>query len=152
MYCPNCRDEFRPGFTRCGRCDVDLVESLAEAKPAEREIPTVPEMLRMGEYCGYLSIDDARHARDQLRERGIRSEIAIREAPDASMSQPIQEEYWLRVDVKRAREVAGILGDVPQVQHEEQEEGDEGFACGECGHSVAAAESFCPGCGARFDD
>ena len=28
MYCPECRAEYRPGFTRCSDCDVPLVERL----------------------------------------------------------------------------------------------------------------------------
>lgn len=28
MYCPNCRAEYRPGFTRCADCEVDLVAEL----------------------------------------------------------------------------------------------------------------------------
>ena len=28
MFCPNCRDEFRPGFTHCAKCNVDLVDEL----------------------------------------------------------------------------------------------------------------------------
>ena len=27
MFCPVCGDEFRPGFTRCNDCDVELVEN-----------------------------------------------------------------------------------------------------------------------------
>ena len=30
MYCPECSSEFRPGFTRCARCGVDLVDRLPE--------------------------------------------------------------------------------------------------------------------------
>lgn len=33
MFCPKCGDEYRPGFTRCADCDVDLVETLPEAEP-----------------------------------------------------------------------------------------------------------------------
>jgi hypothetical protein len=34
MYCPKCRSEYRPGFTRCNDCDVALIAELhAEAKP-----------------------------------------------------------------------------------------------------------------------
>jgi hypothetical protein len=29
MFCPQCRAEYRPGFTRCSDCDVDLVEALS---------------------------------------------------------------------------------------------------------------------------
>jgi hypothetical protein len=27
MFCPNCGAEYRPGFTRCDDCDVELVEA-----------------------------------------------------------------------------------------------------------------------------
>lgn len=33
MYCPKCRAEFRDGFSRCGSCDVELVNEL----PPEEE-------------------------------------------------------------------------------------------------------------------
>ena len=33
MHCPNCRSEYRPGFTRCNDCDVALVAEL----PPEQE-------------------------------------------------------------------------------------------------------------------
>ncbi len=28
MFCPKCRSEYRPGFTRCADCDVSLVDEL----------------------------------------------------------------------------------------------------------------------------
>ena len=41
MFCPECRAEYRPGFTRCADCDVDLVEELpAEPLEAKAERPT----------------------------------------------------------------------------------------------------------------
>ena len=30
MFCPQCKSEFRTGFTHCADCDVDLVERLPE--------------------------------------------------------------------------------------------------------------------------
>lgn len=33
MYCPKCRAEFREGFYRCMKCDVDLVEGEPEPLP-----------------------------------------------------------------------------------------------------------------------
>jgi hypothetical protein len=27
-FCPNCRVEYRPGFSRCTDCEVDLVDGL----------------------------------------------------------------------------------------------------------------------------
>jgi hypothetical protein len=36
MFCPKCRTEYRPGFTRCADCDVDLVDSLpSQPAPAD---------------------------------------------------------------------------------------------------------------------
>ena len=32
MFCPNCGIEYRPGFTHCNDCDVDLVEQLPGAE------------------------------------------------------------------------------------------------------------------------
>ncbi|HET7150380.1 MAG TPA: hypothetical protein VFI60_03140 [Candidatus Acidoferrum sp.] len=32
MFCPQCRSEYRPGFTHCTDCDVDLVNALPESK------------------------------------------------------------------------------------------------------------------------
>ena len=29
MFCPQCKAGYRPGFTRCSDCDVDLVEALS---------------------------------------------------------------------------------------------------------------------------
>ncbi len=38
MFCPNCGIEYRPGFTHCNDCDVDLVEKLpAEGAGGEAE-------------------------------------------------------------------------------------------------------------------
>ncbi len=152
MYCPKCSDEFRPGFTRCGRCNVDLVNELsgAEARP---EAAPVGLPVRLAEYCGFFSLDEARYARDQLRQQRIRSDIVVREAPEADWNEPVREEYWLRVDVGRTREVATVLGEVPEEPAAQEEaKDDDSFECGACGKSVASDEVFCPNCGARFEE
>jgi len=35
MYCPNCRSEYRAGFSRCKDCDVALVDELPEEPEPE---------------------------------------------------------------------------------------------------------------------
>lgn len=35
MFCPDCRAEYRPGFTHCVDCDVDLVDLLPERHAPE---------------------------------------------------------------------------------------------------------------------
>jgi hypothetical protein len=142
MFCPGCGDEFREGFTRCGRCDLDLVAEPPTRPAAGR--PDRPATASWVDYCGFFALDDARRARDDLRGAGIRSEILIREPPDGD-----HEEYWLRVDSERIAEVPGILGEVPRAAA--PPEGDS-FNCSECGETVGADESTCPHCGARFED
>lgn len=34
MFCPQCRAEYRPGFTRCPVCELYLVDQLPEVRPA----------------------------------------------------------------------------------------------------------------------
>jgi hypothetical protein len=50
MFCPNCELEYRPGFTHCNDCDVDLVEELpgeGEAGEGEEELEE-PQLLWRG--------------------------------------------------------------------------------------------------------
>jgi len=35
MFCPQCRAEYREGFSRCADCDIDLVETLEPEPPPE---------------------------------------------------------------------------------------------------------------------
>jgi hypothetical protein len=38
MFCPECKVEYRPGFTRCCDCDVDLVGALSLADNSANEL------------------------------------------------------------------------------------------------------------------
>src|ERR1700722_1724063 len=42
MFCPNCKLEYRAGFTRCSDCDVPLVASLDDI-PARTNAPQNPD-------------------------------------------------------------------------------------------------------------
>ncbi len=35
MFCPNCRAEYREGFTVCADCNIDLVDALPKEKKPE---------------------------------------------------------------------------------------------------------------------
>jgi hypothetical protein len=41
MFCPQCKAEYRRGFTHCSDCDVDLVEKLPEEEPLSGEEVTL---------------------------------------------------------------------------------------------------------------
>ena len=150
MFCPKCKDEFRPGFTRCERCSVDLVEELSVAE-GQRDAAPPENPVRLADFCGFLTLEDAREARDQLRVERIRSEIVLREPPGANWDRPASEEYWLRVEIARIKAVAGILGGIPEVDAPQGADED-AVSCGDCGGLVSADAESCPKCGARFED
>src|SRR5271170_5693758 len=50
MFCPECQAEYRPGFTRCSDCGLDLVERLEETDVHSNnpELSSTPELLWTG--------------------------------------------------------------------------------------------------------
>jgi len=103
----------------------------------------------MVDFCGFFSMQDAGHAREQLRRQRIPTEIVLREPPDADWDAPPQDEFWLRVDASRVKEVQTVIESLDGENPPAERGGT--FACSECGQDVAEEESFCAKCGARFD-
>jgi len=106
--------------------------------------PPAAAPVSLVDFCGFLSLDDAREARARLRAVGIRTEITIRDALGA----PDEDEHWLRVDRDRMQQVVAELGYEPA----ESDESAEGFQCDACGAAVVGDAAKCPKCGARFED
>jgi hypothetical protein len=84
MFCPQCGVRYRPGFTHCHDCDVDLVDELALARTAagasrhERS----PGEDEEDPFCAFWQGDDARlHAElcTVLDEAGIAHKTVRRE-------------------------------------------------------------------------
>ncbi len=158
MFCPTCEAEYRPGITRCPTCEVDLVEDRS-ADAADASIRSRSQTAEESEvdqdvmvpFCGFVSLEDARHARDQLHDGGVFSEILIRDARDGDPGAGVREEYFLRVPAGRFRTASAILGDDEEVETTPATPG-EGLACSECGNAVQEDETFCARCGARFDE
>jgi hypothetical protein len=50
MFCPDCKAEYRPGFTRCSDCGLDLVEHLEQTniRSNNPELSDTPELLWTG--------------------------------------------------------------------------------------------------------
>ena len=159
MFCPKCKDEYRPGFTRCAICGVDLVDDLAAVRdaPAADSAASLGatrerrDLLRMRDYCGFLSLDEARRARDVLHSVDIASEIAIRVSPDSPPTGPVVEEYWLRVEQDGFKSAIQQLG-FDEAEAEPGDDEEETSECSACGSMVGAEEPFCPRCGATFED
>jgi hypothetical protein len=81
MFCPQCNAEYRPGFTRCADCDVDLVNEpphYALAGHAPRADPGDPNE---DPFCSFWKGEDARvHAElcEVLDEAGIAHKTVFR--------------------------------------------------------------------------
>lgn len=146
MFCPKCGSEYRPGYTRCAPCGVDLVEDLEGALEAGSRDPHRAASLAWSEaeprlsYCGFLSLEEARQARELLRRSGIRSEILIRDVPGAEP----EDEFWIRISPRDFEAARAVLG------YDAAEGVEAGFSCPTCGAEVSGEESFCARCGQRF--
>jgi len=176
VFCPSCRSEFRSGFTHCASCDVDLVDSLdapggppdlplpgATSAPATRSrsvagslargVGVIPDQPPVA-FCGFLTLDEAIESRAKLKAEGVKSEILIRE-DDAVGTEPPRDTHWLRLSPAFFKKAADLLGYDAVAASSDDEDGEEAgdmVACSECGEDVGADESFCPHCGAKFEE
>jgi hypothetical protein len=79
MFCPECKAEYRAGFTRCSDCDVDLVQQLEDSEIDEHEDPdyvpisTVQGMLEEGQIRSFLEANGipTQVAREAVSEEPI---------------------------------------------------------------------------------
>jgi hypothetical protein len=104
MFCPRCEAEYRPGFTRCSDCGVDLVDSL-EQKPARRSpsADDAPVVL-----CSFVTPFEASIAQASLRAAGIESVVRSDDAGGTNPSVAFSQGTELLVrskDAAQAREV-----------------------------------------------
>jgi hypothetical protein len=72
MYCPKCKAEYRPGFTRCSDCFVELVDELPTEEPEEEQsAPLWPDAESLSEL--WHGEDTVLHGRllAELKRAGI---------------------------------------------------------------------------------
>jgi hypothetical protein len=82
MICPECKAEYRPGFTRCADCDVDLVwEQPEQAASSPNYAQAQPGDPNEDPFCSFWKGDDPRiHAElcEVLDEAGIAHNTVFR--------------------------------------------------------------------------
>jgi len=71
MFCPQCKAEYRVGFTRCSDCDVELVKELPVDPPPVSETDH-PQLVVVRTYPSHVDADLARTA---LEAAGIDSMV-----------------------------------------------------------------------------
>lgn len=150
MFCPQCRSEYREGFTWCAPCDVALVDELPDegvfatpesmaAALADKEV----QPLLVG------TLQPLREAMEKLRQARILCALA---AEQDEVGPGMQRRLYLMVadeDFTRAREELGRDWESSLVREGLSEHaltGDDGD-CPACGAALPEEQAECPDCG-----
>jgi hypothetical protein len=70
MFCPECQAEYRPGFTRCSDCAVDLVDKLPESGSSLDNAAARPDQNLQEAWVGQSQDECVAHC-SELRAAGI---------------------------------------------------------------------------------
>ena len=112
MFCPECKTEYRPGFTRCSDCDVDLVEELSPRNDGAKNELTDRSSATMKRVWSGKDEDRCVSLCQRLREARIPFKVDQRQR---QYLLGVEKHYWIGVPpelFKEAREVIikGHLG------------------------------------------
>ncbi len=114
MFCPQCKVEYRQGFTHCTDCDVDLVYELPVQTPRKRAVPQEPIAVLEGDEFKALqrwegSLECARACR-RLKDAGITYRVIEFPQVFGYQMEP-RPEFEIAVPTaqyERAKEILGI--------------------------------------------
>jgi hypothetical protein len=126
MFCPECKAEYRQGFTRCADCDVDLVYELAgEASGAPPNIGEARETDLQVIWKGDIQ-DSCVILCRQLMKTQISYKVAqIPESRTADVR--VKRRYEISVpkaDYQRAKDLLGFEGEFEDTTSNDDEEDD----------------------------
>jgi hypothetical protein len=119
MYCPQCKAEYRQGFTRCSDCDLDLVDTLPQEAERTDEANGIIWMGDNQDTCVALCL--------RLKDAGIRYEVT-EGMKSRSARMTVAWKYELKVpveDEKRAKELLELPETVVEEEGSELTEEDE---------------------------
>lgn len=106
MFCPNCRSEFRPGFTTCSDCQILLVEQL----PEESEEPEEGgEQIEFRPVLSTFNNGDIAFIKSVLDKEGIRYYF---QGENFHYIRPAVEPAILLVEAGRIEDVRDLLRDL----------------------------------------
>src|SRR5437867_2213177 len=124
MYCPKCRVEYRPGFTRCSDCDVDLVYEPPESvrgRGSSGETGARAENLD-DPFCSFWRGDDPRiHAElcELLNEEGIPHKTVQRE--DHLFNMNTKSAFEIGIPFSQFEKAEAAIKDAYGTEEEQQE-------------------------------
>jgi hypothetical protein len=119
MYCPQCKAEYRQGFTRCADCDLDLVDALPQEPEHAGQANRIIWMGDNQETCVALCL--------RLKDEGIRYQVTEgMKSRNARMT--VTWKYELAVpaeDEKKAKELLELPETVVEESSELTEEDED---------------------------
>jgi hypothetical protein len=124
MYCPQCKAEYRQGFTRCADCDVELVH---ERPAAAYGLGTTGEASSHAEdsedpFCSFWRGDDPRiHAElcELLTEEGIPNKTVRRE--DHLFNLNTKSAFQIGIPFSQFEKAEAAIKDAYGTEEEEQD-------------------------------
>jgi len=149
-FCPKCRVEYRPGFTRCSDCDTDLVERLDVAPSWEGAEPV--ELTRKQDSSQARLICDALlQSGVPCFLKGIEGKEILGPILGASFFDGADlNDIAILVPEDRIEEAQNILD---AFFEEDSDEGDIQFLeCSECGCPIDEEDEVCPACGEKLTE
>lgn len=112
MFCPQCSVEYRPGFTRCTDCDVDLVDALPQEPEPDGQANSIIWIGDSQETCVALCL--------RLKDEGIRYQVTEgMKSRNARMT--VTWKYALAVPAEDERRAKELL-ELPETVVEESSE------------------------------
>jgi hypothetical protein len=158
-YCPTCRAEHRPGFTRCAECDVELVDALpAEAAPDDEAgewvnvytgVSRAAEMVEAN--LASLGIPSARLPGEALETFPIGVMGSPNEFSLWTVSVPQSAHAGRREQIERAVSLGRLAAGEEDPEAAAQAEEDYDVrACPSCVLYFHDNYTACPGCGAEL--
>jgi hypothetical protein len=123
MFCPNCKAEYRSGFTRCADCEVQLVYELRkEAAPDGGEAGDLQPVWQGNDQDGCVCLCLA------LKKAGVPYEVS-QSAESRSARMQVDWKYEIAVsssELERARKILGLEAYPEEDEREELDGEDKG--------------------------
>jgi hypothetical protein len=123
MFCPNCKAEYRSGFTRCADCEVQLVYELRkEPAPDGGEAGDLQPVWQGNDQDGCVCLCLA------LKKAGIPYEVS-QSAESRSAQMQVDWKYEIAVsssELERARKILGLEAYPEEDEREELDGEDKG--------------------------
>jgi hypothetical protein len=118
MFCPNCKAEYRDGFTQCADCDVALVRRLDDAAVPSNspKLPSGPELLWTGTDAGL-----AAHIESALDSAKILHHQRTRDSDLPGLSAPV---YAIFIHASDHRAAHAAVDDIVRRFESNPDEGD----------------------------